>query len=78
MAEGNNKLNILYISNLCSQKLLDNLFQTSIIKPPQEAQKFHRLLTQGLAQHVDLCIVNAISAIPVTYSSNKKIYWKKS
>lgn len=75
MADNNKKIEVLYISNLCSQKLLDYLFQTSIIKPPQETQKFHRLLTQGLAQHIDNCTVSAISSIPVTYSSNKKLVW---
>jgi glycosyltransferase involved in cell wall biosynthesis len=75
MADINKKIEILYVSNLCSQKLLDYLFQTSIIKPPQETQKFHRLLTQGLAKHIDNCTVSVISSIPVTYSSNKKLVW---
>jgi glycosyltransferase involved in cell wall biosynthesis len=66
-------IEIIYISNLCSQRVLNNLFVTSKIKPSQEVQKFHRLLTEGIANANIL--VNCISVIPMSTKDNNKIFF---
>ena len=66
---------ILYISTLCSSRLLDDIFNTSFIKPGQAVQKFHRLLVEGLALHDKSCYVETLSTIPVTSESHRKRVW---
>jgi hypothetical protein len=36
-------MKILYISSVCSPKVLEYIFNTAIIKPGQAIQKFHRV-----------------------------------
>ena len=66
---------ILYVSSLCSEKLLNHIFETAKIKPRQEAQKFHKLLVEGFALNTDICLVETLSLIPVTSSSHRKKVW---
>jgi glycosyltransferase involved in cell wall biosynthesis len=68
------KLEILYLSNVCSQNTISHLFKTLNVKPAQEAQKFHKLLIEGFAAHSDTCKIETLSVIPVI-SSNKKKVW---
>lgn len=69
---------ILYVSTLCSDKLLNHIFETSKNRPRQEAQKFHRLLVEGLALHEDNCQIETLSLIPVISASHKKKIWNPS
>lgn len=69
------RINILYVSTLCSPRISEFLFKTSNNKPAQSAQKFHRLLTEGLIMH-DECVLETLSLIPVIASSHKKRFWK--
>ena len=43
-------MKILYISSVCSPKVLEYIFNTAIIKPGQAIQKFHRLLIEGFSK----------------------------
>lgn len=67
---------ILYLSTLCSSRIWDNVYESSKIKPGQAAQKFNRLLAQGLSMHSNECQLKTLSAIPVTHMSHKKWFWK--
>lgn len=66
---------ILYISSLCSKKLLEYLFKTADQKPEQAVQKFHRLVVEGFASNSSSCITQTLSAIPIVSSSHKKKVW---
>lgn len=68
-------MKILYISSVCTPKVLDYIFETSTIKPSQSVQKFHRLLIEGFAKYVDLCQVEVLTSLPVSPSGHKKIIW---
>lgn len=68
-------MKILYISTVCTPKVLDYIFETSIIKPSQAVQKFHRLLIEGFAKHTDFCQVEVLTSLPVSPGGHKKIIW---
>lgn len=68
-------MKILYISTVCTPKVLDFIFETSIVKPSQSVQKFHRLLIEGFAKHTDLCQVEVLTSLPVSPGGHKKIIW---
>ena len=71
-------IQILYISSLCSENVLKDLFKTASKKPEQAAQKFHRLLAEGFAMHPNLCTLQTLSAIPVVPSNHNKKIWNLS
>ena len=73
-----NKRKILYASRLCSPRIMEYVFTTSVIKPGQQAQKFHRLLAEGFVMHNDSCSVETLSTIPVTPTSHKRRIWRLS
>ena len=68
-------MKLLYISSVCTPKVLDFIFETSIIKPNQAVQKFHRLLFEGLALNKTICQVEVLSSLPVSPGGHKKIWW---
>lgn len=68
------KQNIQYISTLCSPRVLESIFETSVVKPGLAVQKFHRLLAEGLSSMNEIQ-VNTLSSIPVIYTSHKKRIW---
>lgn len=70
----NKILNILYISTLCSPRMLEYLLKTSIIKPGQAVQKFHRLLVEGLSMNND-CKCDVLSSLPVIPKSHDRRFW---
>lgn len=66
-------MKILYVSSVCSERLLDILYRTSTIKPMYSIQKFHRLVLRGfVANHA---AVQTLSAIPVSFRNHKKKFW---
>ncbi|AIZ42297.1 glycosyltransferase [Cellulophaga baltica] len=69
------KKKILYVSSLCSEKVLNYLFESSKSKPEQAVQKFHRLLTTGFALHKDKCSVEVLSSLPIVPSNHDKKIW---
>lgn len=69
------KINILYLSNLCSPHIMDYLLSSSKIKPGQEAQKFHYLLTTGFSIN-DNCNIETLNVLPVISKSHSKRFWR--
>lgn len=68
--------NILYVSSVCSEEVLQFIFDTAKVKPQLAAQKFHRLLAEGFATHSDECLITTLSSIPVVPENHsKKIWW---
>ena len=67
--------NLLYVSTLSSKKVLNNLFQTGRNKPILSAQKFHRLIAEGLSSHSGRVQVQTLSCPPVTPDSHSKKVW---
>ncbi len=65
-------MHIIYVSSLCTKDTFNKLFCDSLIKPGQQAQKYHRLIAEGFVKNgVD---VTTISALPVTAKNcSKKI-----
>lgn len=62
-------MKILYVSSLCSERLNNDLFNRGIGVFNFAAQKFHRLVTKGLAKNgVDVC---ALSSIFLTEKAKK-------
>lgn len=72
------KTEILYVSSLCSKYLLNYIFETSRVKPIQNAQKFHRLLAEGFALNSDACGIETLSVVPINLMSHKKKIWHLS
>lgn len=67
---------ILYVSSVCSEEVLKYIFETARVKPQLAAQKFHRLLAEGFAQHSDTCQIKTLSAIPVIQANHKRRIWR--
>ena len=68
-------VNILYVSTLCSQTVLDYIFNTANRKPELAAQKFHSLIVKGMAHHSEKATIKTLSAIPVIPSNHYKRVW---
>lgn len=64
-------MNIIYVSSSCSDKKFDQLRENRITNSLPQAQKYHKLLMEGLAE-IDGCNVISLSALPVSGSSTKK------
>ena len=67
--------NILYISTSSSPRLIDYIFNTSVIKPGLAVQKFHRLLANGLAFNNKSCCVETLTHIPVASKTHHQRLW---
>ncbi len=65
-------IDILYVSTLCSNKLITEMFEAGY-KPIQAIQKFNTLLVRGLVENG--CNVYALSQIPKT--AVPKFYYRK-
>src|SRR5690606_14951816 len=68
-------MKILYVSTLCSEKTLNRLFLSSKGKQRLTAQKFHRLIVEGLilSNHQ----IDVLSSLPVSWNSHPRIFWKR-
>ena len=66
-------MNILYVSSLCSEPMMHELFDTAQEKPHPAPQKYHSLLVKGLFAngHNVTCLV----APPVTLRSHPQKKW---
>ncbi|MFR1707968.1 MAG: glycosyltransferase [Clostridium sp.] len=65
-------MKFLYVSCLCSESKYRELFKDAKIKPGQQVQKYHRLLSEGLiANGVH---VKVLSALPITRTISKDIF----
>lgn len=68
--------NILYVSTLCSDQLFQHIFSTSSIKPQQQAQKFHKLLSHGLCKFASN--FNCLSRPPLNSSKRVELVGAES
>ena len=68
-------MDILYISNLCSRDKFKELFERLKIQPGQQAQKYHRLMVEGLAKDKGTS-VKLLSAIPINRLMSNNLYYK--
>jgi len=66
-------MEILYVSRHCSPQVFDHLFHITTVKPQQQAQKFHRQVTTGLAGQ-DEVKVTALSRLPVSRVHTKSVW----
>ncbi|MFK9117580.1 glycosyltransferase [Peribacillus frigoritolerans] len=64
-------MHILYVSNLCSDEKFKVIFDNSSIKPQQQAQKFHSLLSKGFVKQVDSVYV--MSSLPTNQSTDRNV-----
>lgn len=69
-------IDILYISCLCSSSVLEYIFKTASNKPAVCVQKFHKLLAEGFGGLEEHCIIQTLSAIPVTSASHNRRLWR--
>jgi len=68
-------MKILYISSVCSPKVLEYIFNTAIIKPGQAIQKFHRLLIEGFSKNKEICEIEVLSSLPISPAGHKRKIW---
>ena len=64
-------MNIIYVSTLCSKTIFKEIFEKSEVKPQQQAQKFHRLLSEGLYQYANSMYY--LSRPPINKNTSKNI-----
>lgn len=68
-------MKILYVCSACSDKKYRELFKDQTYSNPQQAQKYHDLLINGLAKN-NAC-VTVLSSLPVNRRISKKIIFHK-
>lgn len=59
------KKKIVYVSNMCTEKKLEELFKGNYKGVPQQIQRYHRILINGLSKR-RLFHVDVLSALPIT------------
>ena len=69
-------MKLIYISSLCSKNKYSELFAGSGSMPGMQAQKYNRLMAEGLAQN-DGISLTALSAAPVNRSNCKKLFFSE-
>ncbi len=67
-----NKINILHVGNLCTDRLIKDMVVLNIGRPNLAAQKYHKLFVQGMLLNSDKFEVNIIS-VPEFINTNKKL-----
>jgi glycosyltransferase involved in cell wall biosynthesis len=68
------KNHVIFVSSLCSNKVFEYIRRTSTGKSGQAIQKFHDLITQGLALQQENNI-ETLSSLPISPSSNNRRVW---
>jgi glycosyltransferase involved in cell wall biosynthesis len=58
------KMNVLYVSTLCSERLITEMLNNNLGTSNLAAQKFHRLIVQGMSLNDDIFNLNVLS-VPV-------------
>ena len=69
-------MKILYVSCLCSSSKYKSLFEHVSSKPGQQAQKYHRVLVEGM-NRLENVEVETLSALPITRQNSKKFFFRK-
>lgn len=68
-------VDLLYISTLCSEKVIDQINQTAKVQTEFAAQKFHRLLAEGFNANPGKCRLHMLSTVPVVHYGNRRKFW---
>ncbi len=71
-------MNVLYVSTLCSERVISQMLNNNLGNTNLAAQKFHRLIVQGMALNTDLFNVHVVS-VPVfdkVYNDKKYFLFK--
>jgi len=63
-------MDIFYVSGLCSDKKFNAIFNMSDMKPAQQIQKFHNLLSKGFRDLINEIYI--MTALPISRSNTKK------
>ncbi len=69
-------MNVIYLSSCCSDRKFNELREKGITRKLPQAQKYHNLLIEGLANIIDGELIS-ISAFPVNRQWTKQIKFKK-
>lgn len=67
------QLNLLYISPLCSNRFISELFQETGKNPGFAVQKFSRLLVKGIVEND--AKITALSMRPISRQLSSKVFW---
>lgn len=70
-----NKYNLLYCSRMCTEETFSQIFGSSLNKPAQQAQKYHRTLFKGFCENEDVDAL-ALSSLPINPLNYKKLYYR--
>lgn len=62
-------MNILYVSTLCSERIISEMLKNNLGITNLATQKFHRLIVQGMSLNDDIFNVNVLS-VPVFQKNN--------
>ena len=62
-------MKIVYVSNLCSTNVFNECFEKSNRSIGQQAQKYHKLIAEGLVKNNNV-EVSTVTSIPTTYNSS--------
>lgn len=68
-------MNIIYVAKCCSKEKFSYLQECGVNRDVPQAQKYHRLLVEGIAKNSHEVIV--LSAIPTNRQWSKKFFYKK-
>ena len=69
-------MNIIYVSNSCSEERFNAMQANGMIRNLPPAQKYHKLLMEGLAKNID-GRVYSISAMPVNSHTTKRVFFSR-
>ncbi|MDE5993894.1 MAG: glycosyltransferase [Oscillospiraceae bacterium] len=64
-------MNVIYLSSCCSDTKFNELREKGITRKLPQAQKYHNLLIEGIAQNIDGTL-SAVSAFPVNHQWTKQ------
>lgn len=69
-------MNVIYLSNSCSNEMFEKLRERGMRGTLPQAQKYHQLLMEGLAEHIDGDIY-ALSALPISRRWTNKVFFHR-
>lgn len=70
-------MDILYVSGMCSDKKYHELLKSGVIRKLPQAQKYHRLLIEGLRENTD-GVIHALCSFPTNRAWTKKITFRSN
>lgn len=69
-------LNILLISQYCSNKVFNDIISSSLSKIGYAGPKFYKLISEGFFFHNTKCILDNLSTLPISHNTHSKVFWK--